>query len=128
MQVIDNDHIIVCDVDDTLVMWIWDQYERTELEEAGLMVDVTQNNFSTRVKPNLEHIELLKRYKAKGKFIIVWSQSGYAWAETVVKALKLESYVDLILTKPEKDIDDLDANEWMEHVYLGTKNKTTPHN
>jgi FMN phosphatase YigB (HAD superfamily) len=117
MQVIQNDHIVCFDVDDTLVMWVWDQYERQQLEESGNLIQIHKGQFSTLVSPHKEHIELLKRYKAKGKFVIVWSQSGYDWASTVVKALGLEEHVDLVLTKPEKYVDDLDANEWMEHVY-----------
>jgi len=129
MQVINNDHVVCFDVDDTLIMWIWDQYERQQLEESGNLIQVNLHGYSTLVSPHKEHIELLKRYKGKGKTIIVWSASGNEWAEIVVKTLGLEAYVDFVFTKPEKYIDDLNCNEWMgEHVYLGNKNKTTPHN
>lgn len=128
MEIISNDHVVCFDVDETLIIWHWDQYKKTELSEANQLIDIKMDNYSTSVEPFKEHIELLKRYKAKGKFIIVWTQSGYKWGEAVVKALGLEEYVDLVLTKPEKYVDDLDANEWMEHVYKGVLNKETPHN
>lgn len=118
MQVINNDHVICFDVDDTLIMWNCVPFD----EDSGAVqiFDVDQK-FSAWVIPHQEHIDLLKRYKAKGKVVIVWSQSGFEWVECVVKALKLEEYVDFCMTKPEKYIDDLNANEWMEHHYIGPK-------
>ena len=127
MQIVENDYVVCFDVDDTLIRWIWDEQERLQHCNEMLEIDTT-NRFQTMVLPYYEHIELLKRYKAKGKFIIVWSQSGYEWAKKVVETLNLTEYVDLVLTKPEKYVDDLNANEWMEHVYFGKKNDTTPHN
>lgn len=117
MQVVDNDHVVMFDVDDTLIMWLWDQFERQQLDAEGALVDIKMHGHVTCVKPHKQHIELLKKYKAKGKFIIVWSASGYEWAHEVIKTLGLESHVDLVLTKPRKYIDDLDANEWMRRVY-----------
>lgn len=126
MIVVENNHSAFFDCDDTLVMWLWDQDMINANKDE--MVWVGTDKHKTWVLPNKKHIELLKRYKAKGKIIFVWTQSGYAWGEAVVKALGLEEYVDFVLTKPEKYVDDLDANEWMEHVYLGQKNEETPHN
>lgn len=126
MQVVDNDHVIAFDVDDTLIMWVWDQEERAKHIED--MVPVGTDTYQTLVLPNKNHIELLKRYKAKGKIIIVWSQSGNQWAASVIKALGLEAHVDFVFTKPEKYVDDLDANEWMTRVYFGKSNDETPHN
>ena len=126
MQVVDNSHIICFDVDDTLVMWLWDQAEREK--HAKDLIEVGKGNFKTLLLPHFQHIELLKRYKAKGKVVIVWSQSGNQWAEEVVKALKLEEFVDFVFTKPEKYVDDLRADECMEWVYKGKPNDSTPHN
>jgi len=121
MEIVENDHVVCFDVDSTLIEWIWDQFEKSELYDQGNLIDIRMNNYATSVKPHKVHIELLKRYKAKGKFVIVWTQSGYAWGEAVVKALGIEEYVDVILTKPEKYIDDLKADEWMEHIYKEDK-------
>lgn len=122
----DSDHVVAFDVDDTLVMWIWDNAEREKFKNE--LIEVGKGNFKTLVLPNKLHIELLKRYKAKGKVVIVWSQSGNEWALEVVKALGLEEYVDFVFTKPEKYVDDLKADEWMEWVYKGKPNGETPHN
>ena len=121
MQVVENDHIVCFDVDDTLIMWIWDQYEKQQLDETDNLIPITHKGFSVLVKPHKVHIELLQNYKAKGKFIIVWSQSGFSWAQAVIEALELEDYVDLVLTKPQKYVDDLHADEWMEHTYKEDK-------
>lgn len=126
MQRVDNDHVVAFDVDDTLIMWPW-SHEDTEEEKKKLLL-VNHNGYKTLVLPNEKHIELLKRYKAKGKVIIVWSQSGNEWAELIVKTLGLEEYVDFVFTKPEKYVDDLRADEWMEYVYLGIPNSHTPNN
>lgn len=129
MQIVENDHVVCFDVDDTLIMWLWG-YELQEAIAEGRSKQIMDpdGKMSNTIIPNQEHIDLLKRYKGKGKFVIVWTASGYDWGKAVIKGLELEEYVDLILTKPTKYVDDLDANEWMEHVYLGTINKTTPHN
>jgi len=123
MIICNDDHVVAFDVDDTLVMWIWDQAEREKFK-----IEIGKGNFKTLVLPHKVHIELLKRYKAKGKTVIVWSQSGNEWAAAVIKALDLEEFVDYVFTKPEKYVDDLKADEWMEHVYKGKPNDTTPHN
>lgn len=126
MQVVDNDHVVCFDVDDTLIMWLWDQDEREKHKDE--MIPVGTDKYQTYVLPHKEHIELLKRYKAKNKTIIVWTQSGYSWGHAVLKALGLEDHVDFVFTKPEKYVDDLNANEWMERVYFGKSNDKTPHN
>lgn len=128
MRIVENGHVVCFDVDDTLIKWLWDQFEIEQLRAEGALLVMEKNGESVAVKPIQEHIELIKRYKVKGKFIIVWSQSGYQWVSEVVKALGIDHLVDLCLTKPEKYVDDLKADEWMEHVYLGTINKTTPNN
>jgi beta-phosphoglucomutase-like phosphatase (HAD superfamily) len=106
MQVVDSTHNVCFDVDDTLIMWEW--YH--EHEDTDSLITIDDNGYPTVVLPNQPHIELLKRYKAKGKTVIVWSQSGHEWAERVVRALGLEKYVD-----------DLHADEWMEYVYKWPK-------
>ena len=123
MKVIENSHIACFDVDDTLVMWGW-----LFKQDPARVITIPLNGFNNKVEPNELHIELLRRYKAKGKFIIVWSKSGYKWAEAVVKALDLEQFVDLVMTKPEKYVDDLKADEWMEHIYKETDGDNSRHN
>ncbi len=97
-----------CDVDDTLVMWgMRDHPEAKEFENCG---------FKELLVPHAKHIELLKQAKFRGHVVIVWSAGGADWAEEVVKKLGLESYVDVIVSKPDWFIDDLRAGEFMPEM------------
>jgi phosphoserine phosphatase len=64
----------------------------------------------------LPHIEDIKRHKARGHLVCVWSAGGSEWAEAAVKALKLEKYVDLVIAKPTWVIDDLEPNQFLKRV------------
>lgn len=59
------------------------------------------------------HIEMIKDFKARGHSIVVWSAGGAEWAEMAVRALKLELYVDLVISKPDWFIDDKPATGFM---------------
>jgi hypothetical protein len=117
MKVIPSTKIVYFDVDDTLVMWEWRQFD----PEGKSLIQITDpiSGFTEYVMPHSRHIELLKRFKVRGHTIVVWSQGGYAWAEAVVKALDLESAVDLCMTKPDWYVDDLPSSAFMRSpVYL----------
>lgn len=107
MQVIKNDHIIGFDVDDTLVMW---DLPDTDLRVGGYPVKVHK-----------EHVEAIKKAKARGHFVIVWSQGGQEWANEVVRTLQLQDYVDLVMCKPKWIFDDLPADAWMKRFYKELK-------
>jgi hypothetical protein len=50
---------------------------------------------------------------------MVWSAGGVQWAKTVVNTLGLADYVDLIITKPSKFVDDLPADQVLgQRIYL----------
>ena len=49
------------------------------------------------------------------------SGNGAEWAAQVVKALKLEEYVDSVETKPSKIVDDKPMEDWCHPIYLGDK-------
>ena len=59
------------------------------------------------------HIEMIKDFKARGHSIVVWSAGGAEWAKLAVEALKLESHVDLVISKPDWFIDDKTAEQFM---------------
>lgn len=88
------------DCDETLVMWGADINDKT-----SVMVESDDGVLVTR--PHKKHIELLKDLKRAGFKIVVWSQGGSDHAERVVKALKLEEFVDLVIAKPEAYVDDI---------------------
>lgn len=110
-------HIVSCyDCDDTLVRWIWDQNEKEELRHKLVKFHIKNIVYHTShvwLLPNEEVITNLKLNKTTGSSIIVWSAGGYSWAEEVVKVLKLEEYVDIIMSKPSMYVDDLPCAEWM---------------
>ena len=96
MIVIDDKPIAYFDVDDTLVMWDYDA-EALEFVEINRMC----------MPVHRIHVEIMKKHKARGHTIVVWSQGGSEWAEMAVKALGLEDTVDIIMPKPYWAYDDL---------------------
>lgn len=123
MIVLPSDNGVFCDVDDTLVMWSPTQEER---EKYGIDVLCPGSNilkedgtlsvgpsWTERLVPHFTHIEQLKKHKARGHFVCVWSAGGWEWAQAAVKALGLENYVDLVISKPTWTYDDLQAEEFM---------------
>lgn len=113
MIVIKNESTIFVDCDDTLIMW-GKKYNKPH--KGAIEIRDPYDDSLNYLKPHMKHINLLKKYKGRGNSIVCWSAGGFKWAEAVIKALKLESYVDLIVTKPIKYIDDLPAKK-----ILGTR-------
>lgn len=110
MQVIENEHPVAYDIDQTLFM------------HSDNGIDSIINPYSGSVIKgylNLNHAELLKQHHGRGKFVIVWSKAGVKWAEAVLNHFGLNQYVDLVITKLDQYVDDLPADKILgEHVYL----------
>lgn len=112
MIYVENEHIICCDVDDTLIMWSLGNstdhkaipLERT-LEDGMVIVEY--------VLPHNKHIQQLKTHKTRGHYIIVWSAGGSQWAKNAVKLLGIENYVDLVMAKPTWCYDDKQPEDYM---------------
>lgn len=105
--IIKNEQIVCTDIDGTLV---------TKVDKKSPDTIKLKNPYSKtsgHYKKHNAHIELIKQYRGRKNFIIAWSAGGVLWTQTVIKALELEKYVDLILTKPGKYVDDLDCSAWM---------------
>jgi len=115
MKVFKKRSPVTVDVDDTLVAWPED-YE----EKYSDRIQFNWYGKTVWLKPIPYIIHLLKSHKTRGFTIIVWSGNGYAWAQEVIKVLELGKYVDLIMEKPSKYIDDKNANDWMQHVDVGS--------
>lgn len=117
MKIIQSEYLVMVDVDDTLVM-----HDTQGVYEEDIITVMDPLNQKNRIElvPNKNMIRLLREEKSKGATIIVWSRGGYKWANTVVKALGLESCVHMIMTKPLVYFDDKDVTEWMKYrVYIG---------
>lgn len=107
MFVLPDKNTIYFDCDDTLVMW--DQWHR----EEEFLTFAEKRYQSVNVAPHKYHIEQLKKHKASGHIIVVWSQGGAEWAETLVKTLELEEFVDAVMCKPHWYYDDLPSSAFM---------------
>lgn len=123
MIVLKSDKSAFFDCDDTLVLWSPTPEEK---EKYGIdiycpgstVLDKDGNvnigpGWIERLVPHFAHIEQIKKHKARLHFITVWSAGGWEWAEAVVKALKLENYVDLVIAKPAWAYDDVSPETYM---------------
>lgn len=104
-----QDYMVVCDVDDTLIMYDLSEYE----EELTTHIKNPYSDMELSVVPNMKNINTLIKFKKLGYQVIVWSRTGKLWAQAVVDALELGSYVDMTLAKPLYYIDDKEAHEWI---------------
>jgi hypothetical protein len=114
------------DVDDTLVMW---GPTKEQLDKYGIEIEcpesvvwtdegpVSIGKWKEKLVPHIPHIEQLKKHKMRGHTIIVWSAGGWDWAAAAVKALGLEKYVDLVISKPTWIYDDKKPEEFMPKPY-----------
>lgn len=119
MEVVKNEMVIMVDCDDTLCMW---SEHHTQPHEGALDFLDPYDGKTVYLKPHTTHIELVKQFKHRGYHVIIWSGAGYMWAEAVVKRLGLEKYVDQVMTKSTKYIDDLHADEILgSRIYLKYK-------
>jgi|SRR5581483_1057602 len=123
MIVIPCKQSVFFDVDDTLVRWNPSQAEKDKYGidftcPGGLWMNpdgelVQSGSWTERLVPHHQHIEQLKAHKMRGHTVVVWSAGGWDWAEAVVRTLKLEQYVDLVISKPTWCYDDLQPNEFI---------------
>ena len=93
--------VFACDVDDTLLLWSIPKGYK------GILVKTNVNGIEDFGIPNRPAINHLKKMKARNYSVVVWSAGGSEWAEAVVKALRLEDYVDLIMPKIDSHLDDV---------------------
>lgn len=127
MIVVPGDNTVWIDVDDTLVIWA---PHNAELEKRGIEIVVPGGlileegnrlvpgaDYTVKILPHRFHVEQVKRHKLRGHTVIVWSAGGSAWAATAVKALGLEPYVDLVISKPAWIYDDKKPEEFMPAPY-----------
>jgi hypothetical protein len=116
---IENEQIYMYDVDDTLVMWT---NHFTQPGEGRVRIVDPYDQAPVYLKPHERHVKLLKQMHGRGRYIVVWSQSGVQWAHAVVEALGLSDFVHLVMTKPTGYVDDLPADQWMrDRIYLPTE-------
>lgn len=119
MKVYENDIVIMCDCDDTLVMW-----NTTDMREDDFYIEPVGWGEKVKLRPHRKHIELIKQFAARGQMVVVWSAGGFAWAKQVVEVLKLEKYVTVVMSKPKWFVDDLQAKEILgQRIYMADNSK-----
>lgn len=115
MNILANELIVAVDVDQTLILHDFENHPTLPLKA----ISCPYKKEPLTVAVHKAHVDLVKDYKARGFFVIIWSHAGYKWAETVVKNLLLDDHVDLIMTKPSKHVDDTPADRILGvNVYL----------
>jgi predicted phosphatase len=112
MVIIKNENVDPFDVDGCLVIHqaasLIPESEKIEVYDA-----VTKNLVIVRI--NRPMVRLLRESASRGSFVIVWSRGGYQWAADVVKALGLQDYVNLVMSKPLAYFDDMPVEKWLPH-------------
>lgn len=119
---IPSNRSVFFDVDDTIIMWNATDEQKflhgVQFKCPGglICVDgelVHSPAWEELLVPHRLHIEQLKKHKMRGHTVVVWSAGGYDWAETVVRTLRLEKYVDLVICKPTWIYDDTQPQDFM---------------
>ncbi len=107
MQVIRQEHPMPFDVDNTLVTQVG--------FNIGPSISILNplTNTAHNYQIHQSHVRLLKEQFLRGRLVIVWSASGYAWAEAVVDALELKDFVHIVMSKPIAYVDDKDIVDWI---------------
>lgn len=103
---VNTDRTVFVDCDQTLIDWSGS----SEGDVVTLLNGECQTYTIRRMAANIGSLML---HKQLGHFIVVWSAAGFDHAKSVVEALGLMNYVDLIMAKPDIFIDDLPASEWL---------------
>lgn len=99
---LDNDQSVFFDCDETLILW--------DRKDSDLTIE------GIPVKIHERHVEELKKFKARGQLVVVWSSGGSKWARTVVETLGLRNHVDVVMAKPKWVFDDMPANKILPEI------------
>ncbi len=116
-NVLESSNTVFFDVDETLILW--DTKERKGRKDFILVEDPHLNGMKVKVYPHYAHGNILRRNYHQGRIVVVWSAAGHLWAKAIVKALKLEKYVSLVMEKPVQYVDDVPMEFWKpKRIYL----------
>lgn len=128
-KLIESERIVWCDIDGTLVIhgnWFTEMrlcYSDGSIEhvkdENIITVTDPYSGEIVNLRKNNPMIRLVKEEKSRGATIIAHSANGYRWVNTIIKALQLEKYVDIMLSKPIAYFDDKDVKDWVgQRVFI----------
>jgi hypothetical protein len=107
-NVIKSEQVVPCDIDDTLIV-------HGKIKKSHKCVAVTNPHTGEQkyFRVNKANVAVLKQRIARGATVLAWSAGGHAWAESVLKALKIAHHNVYVLSKPVAYIDDTDCSLWM---------------
>lgn len=120
MKILEHNHVIMCDIDSTLIIHELPHYENW-VRKSGFIsvIDPLDETQSILVRPNHPMIRLLKEELAAGYLAVVWSKGRYQWAKNVLVALGIDHPNIVVMSKPSHYLDDKPCQEWMGYqVYL----------
>lgn len=113
-NVIANENIKVCDIDDTLIITKTGLLEHRHVDVLD-PVNGTMLTFRVH-EPN---VRLIKEELQRGAHVLVWSRGGWNWANNVISALGIDSKNITVLSKPLVYFDDKDVQHWLkDRVWL----------
>lgn len=116
-----KDNLVCVDCDDTLILHRIETLNPDESKGEKIVI-VDPNNKTghgpRKVIVNQRMVDKLIDHYCKRDSVLVWSLSGAKWAKEVVKALQLETYVDVICAKPIAIYDDNSPRSWLpRYIY-----------
>lgn len=112
MPIVENDRVTCFDCDDTLVLW-------SRVDADLPVVNINGRDFQVHTR----HLQKIKDYHLMGFHVIVWSNSGHKWAETVAKAIGVFDLVTC-MCKPHRVFDDCKIlGDTIGHGYLPIETK-----
>lgn len=104
MKIMPDAYTAYFDLDGTLIEVLYIGAGETPSKDDGLILE---HYGRVRVLPKYETIERLKQHKANGHTVVVWHTGGTEWPKKVLKKLKLDKLVDLVVPKPDIFYDDM---------------------
>lgn len=116
MMVIRNENTVFCDIDGTLIL---NRKETDGVDYAQVSIKDPLGEGYLNFNVHRPMVRLVREESHRGSYVVAWSRGGYEWAESVIKALKLEDCVQLILSKPLVYFDDVPIQDWLPYrVFL----------
>ena len=103
MILLNFESTVLVDIDETLVCWS-KTYRKPGKGKIAFVDPYTKE--TVYLTPHKPHIRLVKQWKGRGFGIVVHSMAGVQWANTVLRVLELTKYVDVVMSKATRHLDD----------------------
>lgn len=114
MKKLTNEYIVAFDCDGTIIKAFTEATDEEKAKYARTTIKTPWGECEFLV---LHHVvESIKRHHMQGHYVRIWSAGGANWAETIIKSLQLEEYVDEVGSKNRWYYDDLPADSWMQRT------------